>query len=106
MKTGGTGLNLTAASQILLYDRWWNPAVEQQAIDRAFRIGQSKNVHVRSFVCSNTLEEWIDEIIKEKKTLAGKIVSSGEEWLMKLSTEELKKVLEYGSWQRQHGGDK
>lgn len=96
MKTGGTGLNLTRASQVVLFDRWWNPAVEQQAIDRAFRIGQTKNVQVRSFVCSKTLEDWIDELIDGKKKVAGRVVTSGEEWLAKLSTTELKKVLEYG----------
>lgn len=96
MKTGGTGLNLTSASQVVLFDRWWNPAVEQQAIDRAFRIGQTRNVQVHSFVCSGTLEDWIDALINDKKNVAGRVVSDGEQWLLTLSPVELRKVIQYG----------
>ena len=70
LKAGGTGLNLTAASHVIHFDRWWNPAVENQATDRAFRIGQKKNVMVHKFVCQGTIEEKIDALIEEKKGLA------------------------------------
>ena len=81
LKAGGTGLNLTAASHVIHVDRWWNPAVEDQATDRAFRIGQRRNVQVRQFVCVGTLEERIDAMIEEKKALAEQIVGTGESWL-------------------------
>ena len=71
LKAGGTGLNLTAANHVIHFDRWWNPAVENQATDRAFRIGQRKDVQVHKFVCVGTLEERIDAMIEEKKALAG-----------------------------------
>ena len=74
-------------------DRWWNPAVEDQATDRAFRIGQRRNVQVREFVCVGTLEERIDAMIEEKKALAEQIVGTGEGWLTELSTEDLRSVL-------------
>jgi SNF2 family DNA or RNA helicase len=90
VKAGGVGLNLTAANHVFHFDRWWNPAVENQATDRAFRIGQTKNVQVHKFVCVGTLEEKIDEMIERKREVAGSIVGSGEEWLTKLSTAELK----------------
>jgi SNF2 family DNA or RNA helicase len=90
LKAGGTGLNLTQANHVVLFDRWWNPAVEQQAIDRAFRIGQKKNVQVHAFVCQGTLEERIDEMIESKREIAGMTVRSGEGWLTELSTTELK----------------
>ena len=93
LKAGGTGLNLTAASHVIHVDRWWNPAVEDQATDRAFRIGQRRNVQVRKFVCVGTLEERIDAMIEEKKALAEQIVGTGEGWLTELSTEELRSVL-------------
>ena len=70
LKAGGTGLNLTAASHVVHFDRWWNPAVENQATDRAFRIGQTKNVLVHKFVCRGTVEEKIDELIESKKQLS------------------------------------
>ena len=70
LKAGGTGLNLTAASHVIHFDRWWNPAVENQATDRAFRIGQTKNVLVHKFVCRGTVEEKIDELIESKRQLA------------------------------------
>jgi SNF2 family DNA or RNA helicase len=93
LKAGGTGLNLTAASHVIHIDRWWNPAVEDQATDRAFRIGQRKNVQVRKFVCVGTLEERIDAMIEEKKNLAERIVGTGESWLTELSVDDLRTVL-------------
>jgi superfamily II DNA or RNA helicase len=93
LKAGGTGLNLTAASHVIHIDRWWNPAVEDQATDRAFRIGQRKNVQVRKFVCVGTLEERIDAMIEEKKNLAERIVGTGESWLTELSVDDLRSVL-------------
>ncbi|WP_435011375.1 DEAD/DEAH box helicase [Tundrisphaera lichenicola] len=90
VKAGGVGLNLTAANHVFHFDRWWNPAVENQATDRAFRIGQTKNVQVHKFVCLGTLEEKIDEMIERKREVAGSIVGTGEDWLTKLSTAELK----------------
>jgi len=93
LKAGGTGLNLTAASHVIHIDRWWNPAVEDQATDRAFRIGQRKDVQVRKFVCVGTLEERIDAMIEEKKALAERIVGTGEGWLTELSTDDLRRVI-------------
>ncbi len=90
LKAGGTGLTLTAANHVVHVDRWWNPAVEDQATDRAFRIGQKRNVQVRKFVCAGTVEEKISEMIREKRGLAAKIVGSGEQWLTELSTSELR----------------
>ncbi len=94
LKAGGTGLNLTAASHVIHFDRWWNPAVEDQATDRAFRIGQRKDVQVRKFVCVGTLEERIDTMIEEKKALAERIVGTGEGWLTELSSADLRAVLQ------------
>ena len=94
LKAGGTGLNLTAANHVIHVDRWWNPAVEDQATDRAFRIGQRRNVQVRKFICVGTLEERIDAMIEEKKALAEQIVGSGESWLTELSVADLRAVLE------------
>jgi SNF2 family DNA or RNA helicase len=93
LRAGGTGLNLTAASHVIHFDRWWNPAVEDQATDRAFRIGQTRNVQVRKFICTGTLEERIDTMIEEKKDLAERIVGSGEAWLTELSTDELRDIV-------------
>jgi superfamily II DNA or RNA helicase len=93
LKAGGTGLNLTAANHVVHIDRWWNPAVEDQATDRAFRIGQQKNVQVRKFVCVGTLEERIDGMIEDKKALAERIVGTGESWLTELSVAELREVV-------------
>jgi len=93
LKAGGTGLNLTAANHVIHVDRWWNPAVEDQATDRAFRIGQRRNVQVRKFVCVGTLEERIDAMIEEKKALADRIVGTGEGWLTELSVDDLREVL-------------
>jgi superfamily II DNA or RNA helicase len=93
LKAGGTGLNLTAANHVIHVDRWWNPAVEEQATDRAFRIGQRRDVQVRKFVCVGTLEEKIDAMIEQKKALADQIVGTGESWLTELSTAALREVL-------------
>jgi SNF2 family DNA or RNA helicase len=93
LKAGGTGLNLTAANHVIHVDRWWNPAVEDQATDRAFRIGQRRDVQVRKFVCVGTLEERIDAMIEQKKALAEQIVGTGENWLTELSTAALREVL-------------
>jgi SNF2 family DNA or RNA helicase len=90
LKAGGTGLNLTAANHVFHFDRWWNPAVEDQATDRAFRIGQTRNVQVHKFVCVGTFEERIDDMIERKKEVAGKVVGAGEAWLTELSDNELK----------------
>ncbi|MBT9148860.1 MAG: DEAD/DEAH box helicase [Dehalococcoidia bacterium] len=92
LKAGGLGINLTAANHVFHFDRWWNPAVENQATDRAFRIGQKKNVQVHKFVCLGTLEERIDEMIERKKELAESIVGTGEAWLTEMSTEQLKEI--------------
>jgi len=82
VKAGGTGLNLTAASHVIHFDRWWNPAVENQATDRAFRIGQNKNVLVHKFICRGTVEEKIDQMIESKKQLAGDFLSAGADTLL------------------------
>jgi SNF2 family DNA or RNA helicase len=93
LKAGGTGLNLTAANHVFHFDRWWNPAVENQATDRAFRIGQQRNVQVHKFVCVGTLEEKIDEMIERKQAVAAQVVGSGEAWLTELSNEEIRDLL-------------
>ena len=92
LKAGGTGLNLTRANHVFHFDRWWNPAVENQATDRAFRIGQTRNVQVHKFLCAGTLEEKIDEMIERKKAVAEQVVGAGEGWLTKLSNKELKEL--------------
>lgn len=92
LKAGGTGLNLTGANHVFHFDRWWNPAVENQATDRVFRIGQTKNVEVHKFICAGTLEEKIDEIIERKVQVAENVVGTGENWLTELSNEELKDI--------------
>ena len=97
LKAGGTGLNLTQANHVLHLDRWWNPAVENQATDRAFRIGQKRNVQVRKFVCAGTLEERIDQMIESKKELAELVISDGEGWLTELSTTELHELFALGA---------
>ncbi len=92
LKAAGTGLNLTAATHVIHYDLWWNPAVEAQATDRAYRIGQHKNVQVHRFITQNTFEEHIDAMIQEKKHLADLTVSTGENWIGKLSNKELREI--------------
>ena len=96
IKAGGVGLNLTAANHVFHFDRWWNPAVENQATDRAFRIGQTKNVQVHKFVCVGTLEERIDQMIEQKKDLAERIVGAGENWLTEMSTAQLRDLFALG----------
>jgi SNF2 family DNA or RNA helicase len=93
LKAGGTGLNLTAANHVFHFDRWWNPAVENQATDRAFRIGQTRNVQVHKFLCVGTLEEKIDEMIERKQEIAAQVVGAGEGWLTELSNAQLKELL-------------
>lgn len=93
LKAGGVGLNLTAATHVFHFDRWWNPAVENQATDRAYRIGQTRTVHVHKFVVAGTLEDRIDEMIEQKTELASNIIGSGERWLTELSTDQLRDIL-------------
>ena len=93
LKAGGFGLNLTAANHVFHFDRWWNPAVEDQATDRVYRIGQSRQVQVHKFICVGTLEEKIDALLDQKRGLADNIVGSGEEWLTEMSTEKLREIL-------------
>ncbi|MFQ3592514.1 MAG: DEAD/DEAH box helicase [Gemmataceae bacterium] len=90
LKAGGTGLNLTAASHVFHFDRWWNPAVEDQATDRAFRIGQKRKVQVHKFVCAGTVEEKIDDMIERKQSVAQHVVSAGEKWLTEMNDEQLR----------------
>ncbi|MBF6337551.1 DEAD/DEAH box helicase [Nocardia abscessus] len=97
LKAGGTGLNLTAANHVVHLDRWWNPAVENQATDRAFRIGQRRNVQVRKLVCVDTIEERIDEMINGKRQLADLAVGTGENWITELSTDELRDLFTLGA---------
>jgi SNF2 family DNA or RNA helicase len=89
LKAGGTGLNLTRANHVFHFDRWWNPAVENQATDRAFRIGQTRNVQVHKYLCAGTFEEALDELIERKVQLAQTIVGSGEAWISEMTTAEL-----------------
>ncbi len=96
LKAGGTGLNLTAANHVFHYDRWWNPAVENQATDRAYRIGQTRNVQVHKLVCLGTLEERIDQLLKKKRALAEQVVGNGEAWLTELSTDQLRDLFTLG----------
>jgi SNF2 family DNA or RNA helicase len=92
IKAGGLGLNLTAANHVFHFDRWWNPAVENQATDRAFRIGQHRNVQVHKFVCVGTLEERIDRMLEQKKELAEAVVGSGESWITEMSAAQLREL--------------
>ena len=92
LKAGGTGLNLTRASHVFHFDRWWNPAVENQATDRAFRIGQTRSVQVHKFICGGTFEEKIDAMIERKLELATKVVGTGEGWLTEMSNHELREL--------------
>lgn len=90
LKAGGTGLNLTAANHVFHYDRWWNPAVEDQATDRAYRIGQKRAVQVHKLLSAGSVEEKIDRLLEQKRALAGKIVGKGEQWITELGTDELR----------------
>ena len=96
LRAGGFGLNLTRANRVFHYDRWWNPAIENQATDRAFRIGQQRNVQVHKFVTAGTLEVRIHEMIESKIQLAEQIMGSGEEWLTEMNTDELRALLQVG----------
>jgi SNF2 family DNA or RNA helicase len=93
LKAGGVGLNLTRANHVFHFDRWWNPAVENQATDRVFRIGQTRNVQVHKFVCTGTLEEKINDMIESKKQLAEQVVGAGEDWLTEMDTDQLRNLL-------------
>lgn len=97
LKAGGTGLNLTAANHVIHFDRWWNSAVETQATDRAFRIGQRKDVVVTKLICEGTLEEKIDTIIETKRQLAENLISGGEAWITEMSDDEVLELLTLGS---------
>jgi SNF2 family DNA or RNA helicase len=92
LKAGGTGLNLTRANHVFHFDRWWNPAVENQATDRAFRIGQSRNVQVHKYVCAGTFEETLDDLIERKVALAEAIVGTSEAWITEMSTDDLRQL--------------
>ena len=94
LKAGGSGLNLTAAAHVVHFDRWWNPAVENQATDRAFRIGQTKNVLVHKFVCRGTVEDKIDELIESKRRLSTDLLEGGADLLLtEMKDEELLKLV-------------
>jgi SNF2 family DNA or RNA helicase len=96
LKAGGTGLNLTAAQNVIHYDLWWNPAVENQATDRAYRIGQKENVMVYRFITKGTFEEKINEMIHDKEELANLTVGTGESFITEMDTKDLKKMLKLG----------
>lgn len=102
LKAGGTGLNLTAASQVIHYDRWWNPAVEDQATDRAWRIGQQRTVNVHKLVCQGTVEERIGQVIDEKRAIADAVVGTGEGWISELAADELAELVRLDP----HAGDR
>jgi SNF2 family DNA or RNA helicase len=94
LKAGGAGLNLTAASHVVHFDRWWNPAVENQATDRAFRIGQTRNVLVHKFICRGTVEERIDQLIDAKRQLSEELLEGGGEMLLtEMGNDELLKLV-------------
>ena len=97
LKAGGTGLNLTSATNVIHYDLWWNPAVEEQATDRSYRIGQDKNVMVHRLVTLGTFEEKIDEMIKQKKELVNLAVFEGEKVITELSDEEIYNIFSLGN---------
>ena len=93
LKAGGVGLNLTAANHVIHFDRWWNPAVENQATDRAFRIGQKKNVLVHKLITVGTIEEKIDKMIEDKLKLSGDLIAgSGEKWITEMNSDDLMKL--------------
>jgi superfamily II DNA or RNA helicase len=96
LRAGGTGLNLTRANHVIMFDRWWNPAVERQAVDRVHRIGQNKSVQIHYFSCKGTLEEKIESLIETKKEIAEAIVGSGERWITELSDDEVVRLLTLG----------
>jgi SNF2 family DNA or RNA helicase len=93
LKAGGTGLNLTAANHVIHIDRWWNPAVEDQATDRAFRIGQQRTVQVHKLLCMGTLEEKIDQLLDRKAALAHLVVGAGDDWLTEMSFQQIRELI-------------
>ena len=93
LRAGGTGLTLTAATHVIHYDRWWNPAVEDQATDRTYRIGQTDDVQVHKLMCEGTVEEAIDQTIEQKRELADQVLADGDEWITELSTDELRDLV-------------
>ena len=93
LKAGGTGLNLTAASHVFHYDRWWNPAVEDQATDRAYRIGQTRNLQVHKLVCAGTVEDRVAQLLARKRALADAVVGAGERWITELADAELRELV-------------
>jgi SNF2 family DNA or RNA helicase len=93
LKAGGTGLNLTAATHVVHYDRWWNPAVEDQATDRAHRIGQDRTVNVHKLITGGTLEERIATLLDDKRALADAVVGTGETWLTELSDDDIRALV-------------
>jgi superfamily II DNA or RNA helicase len=97
LKAGGTGLNLTRANHVIHYDRWWNPAVENQATDRAFRIGQKKNVQVHAFISAGTLEERIDALMERKRDIAERVVGAGEQWITEMSNDDFLELIQLGA---------
>ncbi|WP_432522235.1 DEAD/DEAH box helicase [Kineococcus sp. SYSU DK006] len=97
LRAGGTGLNLTAANHVVHVDRWWNPAVEDQATDRAYRIGQQRRVQVRKLVSAGTVEERVDALVQRKRDLAGAVVGSGEGWITELDGDALRELLSLGA---------
>ena len=97
LKAGGTGLNLTAANHVFHFDRWWNPAVEDQATDRAFRIGQTRGVQVHKLICAGTMEEKVDQLLEKKRDLAARIVGSGEAWITEMNDAELRELFSLSS---------
>src|SRR5437899_12278431 len=96
LRAGGVGLNLTAATHVFHFDRWWNPAVENQATDRAYRIGQTRTVQVHKFVVRGTLAERMEEMIESKTELAEDIIGAGEGWLSELSPAQVRVLLRLG----------
>ena len=97
LKAGGVGLNLTRATHVIHYDRWWNPAVEDQATDRAHRIGQDRPVQVHRLVTEGTLEDRIAELLEKKRALAEAVVGGGESWVSQMSDDELADLVALGS---------
>jgi SNF2 family DNA or RNA helicase len=96
LKAGGTGLNLTRATHVVHYDRWWNPAVEDQASDRAWRIGQDRMVQVHRMVCEGTVEDRIARLLEDKRALAESVVGGGEAWITEMSNDELGALVRLG----------
>lgn len=97
LKAGGTGLNLTAASHVFHFDRWWNPAVEDQATDRAYRIGQKRSVQVHKLICAGTVEDKVDQLLEQKRKLASQVVGSGEQWITELGNDDLRALFALSS---------